>query len=182
MPNKRIKHGTANSLLGSAPLHILANYHQPLMRALGAIQGINMDLDNQIGNFYRAGIGLVTSSISLAFFALIGFLLLNITAPISVQIIGFIVVLLLLAIWFAKLSYQLIFQTSKQRTRLFSPTSIIVIFSVVGLGVLAGIIFRFVTGDLENGFLSVFILLMLFPLGHFCWQHANNNSGNANGT
>ena len=34
MPNKRIKHGTANSLLGSAPLHILANYYQPLMRAL----------------------------------------------------------------------------------------------------------------------------------------------------
>jgi len=33
-PNKRIKHGTANSLLGSASLHILANYYQPLMRAL----------------------------------------------------------------------------------------------------------------------------------------------------
>ncbi len=35
MPNKRIKHGTANSLLGSALLHILANNYQPLMRALG---------------------------------------------------------------------------------------------------------------------------------------------------
>ncbi len=32
--NKRIKYGTANSLLGSALLHILANNYQPLMRAL----------------------------------------------------------------------------------------------------------------------------------------------------
>jgi len=32
--NKRIKHGTANSLLGFASLHILANNYQPLMRAL----------------------------------------------------------------------------------------------------------------------------------------------------
>jgi len=35
--NKRIKQGTANSLLGSAALHILANYYQPLMRALYAM-------------------------------------------------------------------------------------------------------------------------------------------------
>lgn len=141
-----------------------------------------MDLDNQIGNFYRAGIGLVTSAISLALFALVGSLLLSITAPISAQLIGFIIVLLILAMWFAKLSYQLIFQASKNYTRLFSPTYIIVIFSIVGLGALAGIVFRFVTGDLENGFLSMLILLILFPLGHYCWQHAKNTRSSANNT
>jgi len=41
--NKRIKHGTANSLLGSATLHILANYYQPLMRALYALKGLYAD-------------------------------------------------------------------------------------------------------------------------------------------
>jgi ABC-type multidrug transport system permease subunit len=42
--NKRIKHGTANSLLGSALLHILANNYQPLMRALAfSIQGLVMN-------------------------------------------------------------------------------------------------------------------------------------------
>jgi hypothetical protein len=38
--NKRIKHGTAKSLLGSALLHILANNYQPLMRALASLKGM----------------------------------------------------------------------------------------------------------------------------------------------
>jgi hypothetical protein len=36
--NKRIKHGTAKSLLGSALLHILANNFLPIISAL-AVQG-----------------------------------------------------------------------------------------------------------------------------------------------
>jgi hypothetical protein len=36
-----------------------------------------MNLDDRIINFYRAGIGLATSAICLAFLALIGFLLIN---------------------------------------------------------------------------------------------------------
>ncbi|MBA6231447.1 MULTISPECIES: hypothetical protein [unclassified Colwellia] len=136
-----------------------------------------MNLDDRVINFYRAGIGLATSAICLAFLALIGFLLINRTAPFSIQAAGFIIVLLLLAVWFGKLSYQLIFQASKEHTYLFSPTSIIVIFSLVGLGALSGAVFRLSTGDFENGLLSVLILLMLFPLGHFCWEHAKNNSG-----
>ncbi|WP_286272465.1 hypothetical protein [Thalassotalea hakodatensis] len=135
-----------------------------------------MNFDDRIINFYRAGIGLATSAICLAFLALIGFLLLNRTAPFSMQAAGFIMVFLLLAVWFGKLSYQLIFKASKERTYLFSPTSIIVIFSLVGLGALSGIVFRFSTGDFENSFLSLLILLILFPLGHFCWKHAKNNS------
>jgi hypothetical protein len=135
-----------------------------------------MNLDDRVINFYRAGIGLATSAICLAFLALIGFLLINRTAPFSIQAAGFIIVLLLLAVWFGKLSYQLIFQASKEHTYLFSPTSIIVIFSLVGLGALSGAVFRLSTGDFENGLLSVLILLMLFPLGHFCWEHAKNNS------
>jgi hypothetical protein len=135
-----------------------------------------MNLDDRVINFYRAGIGLATSAICLAFLALIGFLLINRTAPFSIQAAGFIIVLLLLAVWFGKLSYQLIFQASKEHKYLFSPTSIIVIFSLVGLGALSGAVFRLSTGDFENGLLSVLILLMLFPLGHFCWEHAKNNS------
>jgi hypothetical protein len=131
-----------------------------------------MNLDDRIINFYRAGIGLATSAICLAFLALIGFLLINRTALFSIQAAGIIIFFLLLAVWFGKLSYQLIFQASKEHAYLFSPTSIIVIFSLVGLGALSGAVFRFSTGDLENGFLSVLILLMLFPLGHFCWKHA----------
>jgi hypothetical protein len=135
-----------------------------------------MNLDERVINFYRAGIGLATSAICLAFLALIGFLLINRTAPFSIQAAGFIIVLLLLAVWFGKLSYQLIFQASKEHTYLFLPTSIIVIFSLVGLGALSGAVFRLSTGDFENGLLSVLILLMLFPLGYFCWEHAKNNS------
>ena len=134
-----------------------------------------MNLDDRVINFYRAGIGLATSAICLAFLALIGFLLINRTPPFSIQAAGFIIVFLLLAVWFGKLSYQLIFQESKEHTYLFSPTSIIVIFSLVGLGALSGAVFRLSTGDFENGLLSVLILLMLFPLGHFCWKHAKNN-------
>lgn len=136
-----------------------------------------MNLDDRVINFYRAGIGLATSAICLAFLALIGFLLINRTAPFSIQAAVFVIVLLLLAVWFGKLSYQLIFQASKKHTNLFSPTSIIVIFSLVGLGALSGAVFRLSTGDFENGLLSVLILLMLFPMGHFCWKHAKNNSG-----
>jgi hypothetical protein len=135
-----------------------------------------MNLDDRVINFYRAGIGLATSVICLAFLALIGFLLINRTASFSIQAAGFIIVFLLLAVWFGKLSYQLIFQATKEHTYLFSPTSIIAIFSLIGLGALSGSVFGFLNGDFENGFLSVLILLMLFPLGYFCWKHAKNNS------
>jgi hypothetical protein len=148
----------------------------PVNRALDDIQGLSMNLDDRVINFYRAGIGLTTSAICLAFLALIGFLLINRTPPFSIQAAGFIIVFLLLAVWFGKLSYQLIFQVSKEHTSLFSPTSIIAIFSLVGLGALSGIVFRFSTGDFKNGLLSILILLVLFPLGHFCWKHAKTNS------
>jgi hypothetical protein len=139
---------------------------------LGDIQGFDMNLDDRVINFYRAGIGLATSVICLVFLALIGFLLFNRTAPFSIQAAGLIIVFLPLAVWFGKLSDQLIFQATKEHTYLFSPMSIIVIFSLVGLGVLSGSVFGFSTGDFENGFLSILILLMLLPLGYFCWKHA----------
>ncbi|WP_440875800.1 hypothetical protein [Thalassotalea sp. PLHSN55] len=135
-----------------------------------------MNLNERVVNFYRTGIGLATSTICLAFLALIGFLLINITASFSAQVAGFIIVCLLLAGWFGKISYKLLFQASQKHTYLFSPTSIIVIFSLVGLGALSNIVFRFSIGDFEKGVLSVFILIMLLPLAHFCWKHAKSNS------
>ena len=113
------------------------------MWALSDIQGFNMNLDDRVINFHSAGIGLATSTICFVFLALIGFLLINRTAPFSIQAAVSIIVFLLLAVWFGKLSYQLIFQASKEHTSLFSPTSIIAIFSLVGLGAISGIVFIF---------------------------------------
>lgn len=133
-----------------------------------------MNWENRIGNFSRAGIGLLTFAISLAFCFLVGFSIVNLNTEISVQFVVFVLVFALLAIWFGKLGYQTIFQTSEKHTRLFSPLSIIVIFSILGVGAITGAIFRFTTGDYKNGFLSLFVLLMLFPLGLYCWKHAKN--------
>jgi hypothetical protein len=135
-----------------------------------------VNLDVRVVNFFRAGIGLLTSVICLALLALIGFLLFNRTAPFSIQAAGFIFVFLLLAVWFGKLSYQLIFQTTEVHTHLFSPISIIVIFLLIGLGALSVSVFGFSTGDFKNGFLGVSVLLMLFPIGYFCWRHAKGNT------
>ncbi|MBT0588170.1 hypothetical protein [Alteromonas oceanisediminis] len=137
---------------------------------------IKLDFNKRIGSFYRAGLGVITTSISLAFALLIGFLHIQRTAPLSMGIVGFTLVFLLMAIWFGHLSYRLIFQTSPAHTRLFSPASIIILFSIFGVGALAGIVFRFLTGDFENGFVAVLIFVLLFPLGHYCWGHAKRGS------
>ena len=45
--NQRIKYGTANSLLGSASFHILANNYHPLKRALVSFK--NAELNSNFG-------------------------------------------------------------------------------------------------------------------------------------
>lgn len=131
-----------------------------------------MDLDKRVGTFTRAGVGLATAFISLASCILTIVLLMNLKSDVSFTIFAIILSILLMALWFARLSYLLLFQATEKRQPLLSPFSIIVIFGILGLGILAGTIFRFVTGDMEKGFLGVLLLFMLLSLGHYCWKRA----------
>ena len=100
-----------------------------------------MDFDNQIDNFSRTALGYVTAAIATIFFLLAGLLVTKLFSGPSFQLVGFALTMVFLAGWFAKLSYQLIFQVTQKKTRLFSPLSIMLIFTVFGLGALIGIIF-----------------------------------------
>ena len=135
-----------------------------------------MDFDNQIDNFSRTALGYVTAAIAAIFFLLAGLLVTKLFSGPSFQLVGFALTMVFLAGWFAKLSYQLIFQVTQKQPRLFSPLSIMLIFTVFGLGALIGIIFRFTAGEIEQGIFCIFILLMLLPSGHYCYLHAKNKN------
>ena len=140
-----------------------------------------MLVEQKVGTFYRAGIGLFTAIISLAFIYLIVFFLYT-ASRISFGGLAFLGIFAFLAYWFGSISYKLISSGSKGRAYLFSPRSIICIFTIIGLGALSGTIFRFINSDLENGFFALLVTLLLFPAGHYCWKHAKQQSAKQHGT
>ena len=141
-----------------------------------------MLLEQKVNTFFRAGVGLVTAAICLAFTALLVLLLIKGNVKFSPEILAFIAVIALLAVWFGKLSYTLIFRSSQNAPYLLSPHSILCIFGLFAAGALAGVVFRFSSGDLENGFISLLILVLLYPAGHYCWKFAKRQADKPNGT
>ena len=140
-----------------------------------------MLLERKVNTFWKAGIGISTATISLAFICLIGFFLFK-ASQFSIGGIGFLVLLAFLAYWFGNISYKLVTSDSKERPYLFSPNSIICIFALMGLGIIAGTIYRFSNGQFEKGFLCLLLLLLIFPTSHYCWKAAKQQTANRNGT
>ncbi|QJR80474.1 hypothetical protein CA267_006645 [Alteromonas pelagimontana] len=136
-----------------------------------------MIFEQEVSVSLRAFIGLVTSAISLAFLSLIGFFLITSNGRFSLAIFIVYTILALLAFWFGRISYQLIVPSSKNKAYLFSPLSVLCIFSLFGLGTMAGTVFSFLTGGLENGFLSLLLLCLLLPVGDYCWKIAKKRAG-----
>ena len=140
-----------------------------------------MLLDQKVDTFWKAGIGVITATISLAFIFLIGFFIFK-ASRFSIGGIGFLILFAFLAYWFGNISYKLITSESKKRPYLFSPNSIICIFAFVGLGIIAGTIYRFSNGQFENGFLGLLLLLLFFPTSHYCWKSAKQQAATQGGT
>ena len=134
-----------------------------------------MDLELTVNRYSRIGIGVVTTSIAIALFYLTGFLLIN-AVQYSWGVFVLALSFTLLALWFAKLSHRLVFSVSPHKQPLFSPFSIVCIFTIFCCGAAAGAIFRFSTGNIEQGVICLLILCLLFPAGNFCWRHAQKRA------
>ncbi|WP_087504795.1 hypothetical protein [Neiella marina] len=135
-----------------------------------------MDLEQRVGSFYTAGVGLLTSLICFALLSLLGFVVYQAYGRFSADILMFCTAIALLAAWFGKLSYQLLGCSTKQDAYLLSPFSMLCIFLMVGGGVVASIFYSLSAGNIENGVLGILIFILLFPAANYCWKSAKKNA------
>lgn len=110
---------------------------------------------------YKIALGLVCTLIALSLTALLVLLLSKpqLTLPyISISLGIFII-----AFWFGTVAFRLLTKKQVERSTLLSLLEVKVIFSIFGVSGLIGTTRHFLINDLESAFVSLLIVLMMFP-------------------
>lgn len=136
------------------------------MRALCAKEKL-MDYQANTGRLSEVLVGIVTTFISLIFFGLVFFLFDNGEASFAAAV-G-VLALSFLGLWFALLSYRLLFHKPKKHGGLISPLALKFWCVVFGLFSLAFLLL----GILELNTKVVFSSIIMIPACWYGWQLAN---------
>ena len=153
---------------------ILAHVLSPLSGVLCAKEKL-MDYQANTGRLSEVLIGIVTTFISLIFFGLVFILFDNgktsFAAAVGVLALSF------LGLWFALLSYRLLFHKPKKYGGLISPLALKFWCVVFGLSSTVFLLF----GILELNIKAVFSSIIMLPACWYGWQLANKRQ-RRNGT
>lgn len=126
-----------------------------------------MDYQANTGRFSEIIVGIVTTSISLIFFGLV--LIIFVKGEASFAAAIGILASSSLGIWFALLSYRLLFHKPKKYGGLISPLALK--FWCVVFGLFSSVFLLF--GILELNTKAVFSSIIMLPACFYGWQLAN---------
>lgn len=110
---------------------------------------------------YKIALGLVCT---LIFLSLTTLLILLLSKPqLTLPYISISLGIFIIAVWFGTVAFRLLTKKQVERSTLLSLLEVKVIFLIFGVSGLIGTTRHFLINDLESAFVSLLIVLMMFP-------------------